>query len=93
MDFDGPLVFFLIGLIVFHVALLLLERYRNCNNRTLDERNAILIRMSQDHERFGYNLSIFNRVSYDRHLWALYFGLNPAKLYERYDNDRSDDPA
>ena len=57
-----------------------------CNNRTGDDRQAIIAyvyRQGTDYPgpKFQHEVGLFNKVSYDRHLWYRVVFRDPKKLY------------
>lgn len=51
-----------------------------CNDRTSEQREAIIYSLVGSSD-FGAAFAAFEAVSYDRHLWSLFFLRDPMPLY------------
>lgn len=72
-------------LTVFAVVMVLLFAatiwFTICNNRTAEQREMIINWVYEDIDTWRARSRVYNAVSYDRHLWALFTMHDPMKLY------------
>lgn len=78
-------------LMVMLVATAITLWFLNCNSRTLRERGELILSASAEARKiidsgdyYGWTKTydVFDRVSYDKHLWYRFTFRNPMRLYD-----------
>lgn len=62
------------------VIFTLLAWFDHCNDKTLRQRSSIIKNIPSDD--FFEKMDRFRQVTYNQHLWALFFFRDPYKLYD-----------